>query len=245
MTDNTSPGPTCSLAAHAFQERVAWIAALHQKSLRRSHRQGNVLTLTYEAAAIREIEEMVARERECCAFLGFELSHAGDDVLLVIRVPARASENVDALLAPFDGHQRSADAADCCGACDVSAPVVKKAGRAAGAAAATSATAVVACAACCVLPLAFPAVAATAAGGLLAWLGGAHAWMTGLAAIVVIAAWSWVWWQFAKHDVRPAKSTFGLMGVASLALILALAWPQIEPPLMAALASADAAQSEP
>jgi hypothetical protein len=108
-----------------------------------------------------------------------------------------------------------------------------KTGRVAGAAAATSTTAVIACSACCLLPLAFPAVAASAvAGGLLAWLAGAHVWLTVLAVCAVGAAWLWVWRQSVKRKARPAGSTLGLMAVASLVLLLALAWSHIEPTLM-------------
>ncbi|MGH8062276.1 MAG: hypothetical protein ACREO7_09720 [Pseudoxanthomonas sp.] len=236
MTDNTTPDPACSLTARAFQERVGWIAALNQEFLRRSQRQGNILTLTYGAAARSQVEDMVSRERDCCAFLEFKITSAGEEVVLSVTVPTHATESADKLLAPFLGDQTSAAATECCGACDVPASPVK-AGRIAGTAMATSTTAVVACGACCVLPLAFPAVAATAAGGALVWLGGAHLWMTGLAALTVGAAWLWIWRQSVKRKARAATSTLVLMGLASLALVLAIAWPRIEPSLMAALSS--------
>ena len=187
MTDNTTPDPACSLTARAFQERVAWIAALNQEFLRRSQRQGNLLTLTYDAAARLRVEDMVSRERDCCAFLEFKIISAGEEVVLNVTVPTHATENADKLLAPFLGDQMSAAATECCGACDVPASPVK-AGRVAGTAVATSTAAVVACGACCVLPLAFPAVAATAVGGALAWLGGVHLWVTGLAALTAVGA---------------------------------------------------------
>jgi hypothetical protein len=233
MTANPSSGPACSLEARAFQERVAWIAALNQKSLLRFERQGRTLTLTYDANALHEVEEMVARERDCCAFLEFDIQ-TGDDVVLTITVPVHADESSDRLLAPFYNPQAKVDANACCGACDTPAAPVKTTSGVAGAAAATASTAVLACGACCVIPLAFPAVAATAAGGALAWMGRAHVWMTGLAVLVVIAAWLWIWRQSTRRKARPSASTLGLMGIASLAVLLTLAWPQIEPPLMAA-----------
>lgn len=236
MTDNTSAGPACSLEARAFQERLAWIGVLNQSFLRRSQRQGNTLTLTYDAAARSQVEDMVSRERDCCAFLEFEVTNADEEVELRITVPLHATDNADALLAPFQGNQMSAAAAECCGACDVPASPVK-AGRVAGTAVATSATAVVACGACCVLPLAFPTIAATAAGGALAWLGGAHMWMTGLATLTVAAAWLWIWRQSVKRNARAATSTLILMGLASFASGLAIAWPRIEPSLMTALSN--------
>lgn len=234
MTDNTSSGPTCSLETRDFQERVAWIAALNQEFLRRSERHGSTLTLTYDTAARSQVEDMVSRERDCCAFLEFKITSAGEEVVLNVTVPTHATESADKLLAPFLGGPMSVAATECCGACDVPASPVK-AGRVAGTAIATSTTAVVACGACCVLPLAFPAVAATAAGGALAWLGGAHLWITGLAAFTVGAAWLWIWRQSVRRKARAATSTLVLMGLASLALALAIAWPRIEPSLMAAL----------
>lgn len=236
MTDNTSPGPACSLEARAFQERLAWIGVLNQTFLRRSQRKGNTLTLTYDAAARLQVEDMVSQERDCCAFLEFKVANVDEGVELRITVPAHATENADVLLALFQDDQTPTAAIECCGACDAP-PSPVKAGRVAGTAVASSATAVVACGACCVLPLAFPALAATAAGGVLAWLGGAHLWMTGLAALTVAAAWLWIWRQSVKHNARAATPTLILMGLASLASGLAIAWPRIEPLLMTALSN--------
>lgn len=224
-------GPACSLEGHAFQERLSWIAALNRKYLRRAQRHDRTLTLIYDPAARQEVESLVSRERECCAFLVFGITPGSEDVRLSVTVPTHAVHDVDALLAPFQGKQ-AADAAKCCGTCDAPASPVK-AGGIAGAATATSATAVIACGACCLLPLAFPAIAASAAGGLLAWLAGAHVWLTASATLTVVAAWLWVWRQSVKRKALPARSTLGFMGLASLVLAVALAWPHIEPTLMA------------
>ena len=114
-------------------------------------------------------------------------------------------------------------------------PATVEQGGVAGVAVAGSVTAVVASAACCVLPLAVPALAASAAGGALAWLGGAHAWITWLAAVIVVGAWVWVWRQSATRKARPARSTLWLMGASTAAMVLAFAWPAMEPALMAAV----------
>lgn len=232
MTDTATPGPACSLEGRAFQERITWIAELNRKHLRRAQRQGTTLTLIYDPAARHDVEALVSREQACCAFLEFRITNSSEGVCLDITVPAHASQDADALLAPFQGDRSTAEATACCGACiEPVGPV--KAGRIAGAATATSATAVIACAACCLLPLAFPAVAATAmAGGLLGWLAGAHIWLTVLAVFAVVGAWLWVWRQSVKRKARLATSTRWLMGLASLVLALALAWPHVEPKLM-------------
>lgn len=233
MIDTTTLGSACSLEGRAFQERLAWIAALNRKHLRRAQRQGATLTLTYDPAAWHDVEALVSREQACCAFLDFRITHGSEEVSLDITVPTHASQDANALLAPFQGDRSATQATECCGACIEPVNPVK-AGRLAGAATATSATAVVACAACCLLPLAFPAIAATAmAGGLLGWLAGAHVWLTVLAVVAVAGAWLWVWRQSVKRKARLAPSTSWLMGLASLVLVLALAWPHVEPRLMA------------
>lgn len=233
MNDTAPAGLACSLEGRAFQERVAWIAALNQRHMRRALRQGNTLTLVYDPAARHDVEELMSREQACCAFLEFRIAASSEEVRLDITVPSHASRDADALLAPFQGDQATTDAAECCGTCAAPASPVK-AGRVAGAAAVTSTTAVVACGACCLLPLAFPAIATTAvAGGLLGWLAGAHVWLTVLAVCTVLAAWLWVGRQSVKRKARPAGSTLGLMGLASLVLMVALIWPRMEPTLMA------------
>lgn len=231
MADTIISGPACSLEGRAFQERVAWIAALNQRYLRSAQRQGPTLTLTYDPAARADVEP-ISREQECCAFLDFGIADTHEEVRLTITVPAHAAPQADVLLAPFQGDGSQPTSSECCGTC---APTVHpvKASRVAGAAAATSATAVLACGACCLLPLAFPAIVASSAGGLLAWLAGAHIWLTVLATCAVLAAWVWVWRQSVKRKARPAGATLGLMGLASAVLVLALVWPRMEPTLMA------------
>jgi hypothetical protein len=105
-------------------------------------------------------------------------------------------------------------------------------GRTASVAALTTATGAVACGVCCVLPFAFPAVAAAGTGGLLAWFGAAHWWATGLAAVVVGGAWIAVGVQSYQARVRPSRATLYAMALATGALLLAIVWPQIEPDLI-------------
>lgn len=229
----TNADPSCSLESRAFQERVAWIATLNRQFLRSSERNGRFLRLVYDSAALGQVEEMVARERDCCAFLDFELRQ-GAAVELIVTVPAHAEEHAEQLLAPFHQPEALADANACCGTCNAPAPPVR-AGTPTGAALTTSAAAALACSACCVLPLAFPAIAATAAGGMLVSLGRAHLWVTVLAVVIVVAAWLWIWRQAATRKARISNATLGWMGVASLVTLIAVAWPQIEPSLMAVL----------
>lgn len=92
--------------------------------------------------------------------------------------------------------------------------------------------AVIGCAACCVAPLAFPVLALGASGAVLAWFAGAHMWITGLALLIVLAAWGWLGWRTLRRGHPLARSTVIMMSLSTLMLALALVWPRIEPALM-------------
>jgi hypothetical protein len=157
------------------------------------------------------VREMVKREQACCGFLAFDLREEGQELRLTITAPEEARGAAETLFDQF------------------------AAGAGHGGARATCATGAAACAAGCVLPLALPAVALASTGTMLAWLAGAHAWMTALASIAVAAAWVRIWRESARSSARPARSTLYMMAVATFLLALALAWPLIEPKLLAVL----------
>lgn len=108
-------------------------------------------------------------------------------------------------------------------------------GKAVGVTAAAVSTTAAACAVCCVLPFALPAAALAFFGGVLAWLAGAHRWVTAVAVLAVIAAWLWVANRSYKSRAKPAKTTLGVMLVATTMLGLALLWPRLEPSVIALL----------
>lgn len=108
-------------------------------------------------------------------------------------------------------------------------------GKAVGATAAAVSTAAAACAVCCVLPFALPAAALASFGGVIAWAAGAHRWVSVVALLAVIAAWLWVALGSYKSRARPAKTTLGVMLVATTMLGLALLWPRLEPSVIAFL----------
>ena len=110
-------------------------------------------------------------------------------------------------------------------------------GKIVAATAAATATGALACAACCVLPFAFPAVAIAGTGSIIAWLVGAQGWTMGIALIAVAGGWIWVGSQSLRHKARPAMSTLGAMGAASVLLALAAVWPMVEPILIELLIS--------
>jgi hypothetical protein len=114
--DQPASAPSCSLDGHAFQERVASIAAFHARALVSQQRVGCRLVLTYADGSGPEVADMVARERDCCAFLDFEIRTTNAGIVLTITVPENQADHADALLAPFDGSDAKATAS-CCGTC--------------------------------------------------------------------------------------------------------------------------------
>lgn len=97
----TSTTPiACTLSPAALGGRTAWIGALNRSALRSLVQEPTMLTLTYAASAEPDLRELVRLERECCAFLAFELGQdAPDTVTLRIRAPE--GEGTEHLLAPF------------------------------------------------------------------------------------------------------------------------------------------------
>ena len=97
----------------------------------------------------------------------------------------------------------------------------------------TSSGALLACSACCVLPVALPAVALALGATTLSWMEAAHSWLTLAAALMLLAAWGLVWRQSARTGRRAAKSTIYMLGAATVLTGVALAWPLLEPSLIA------------
>jgi cytochrome bd-type quinol oxidase subunit 2 len=111
---------------------------------------------------------------------------------------------------------------------------ITPAGKAAGTAA-IAALAAAACTACCILPFTLPAVILASAGGTIAVLDHAHAWVTRLAIFAVACAWLWIAWQLRKTQRRAARSTVVVMIIATLLTTVAASWPVIEPVALNAL----------
>ncbi len=117
-----------------------------------------------------------------------------------------------------------------------SALSVRNSKQVAGATALTSSTAaVVAGAACCVLPLALPAAALAAGGGFLAWLADAHVWITGVAAVMVTAAWLIVFRQSRRSGLKAHRGTVIVLTISTALMMLAFGWSAIEPQVVRAL----------
>ncbi|MBY3038776.1 hypothetical protein [Rhizobium laguerreae] len=102
-TDEKSDAPpiACTLDAGDFKTRTAQIEALAFRHLRNLSRQRLSIELTYAAEALPELRELVRKERECCAFLHFDLREDRDSVRLRITAPESVGDAADTLFAHF------------------------------------------------------------------------------------------------------------------------------------------------
>lgn len=91
----------CTLGAGDFKERVAGIRDLARRSLRNSRREPLRLHLTYTADALAEVEDLVAKESDCCSFLDFDLRHDAKATRLTITAPVETLAAADELFAHF------------------------------------------------------------------------------------------------------------------------------------------------
>lgn len=91
----------CTLGAGDFNDRVAGIRALAKRWLRTSHRRGLQLERVYAPEALAEVEDLVAKERDCCRFMGFDLEHDEHSVRLTIAAPVDAMSAANDLFAHF------------------------------------------------------------------------------------------------------------------------------------------------
>ncbi len=95
----------CSLDAGELRERLAEIEAVGTESLIEKSREGerHVLRFRADAETERRLEEIVAAESRCCAFLDLELTRQGDELTLTLAAPSGGEEIADELAVSFAG----------------------------------------------------------------------------------------------------------------------------------------------
>jgi hypothetical protein len=152
-----------------------------------------------------------------------------------------------AITCSVEGGTGSDSMSQCCGTCAPGTgnpvndtgqdpiPGGARTGKKVGATAAAVATVAVACGVCCVVPLSIPAIGLGGFGAALAWFGAAHAAIRIVATALVLMGWAWVLRDAVMRAARPSAPTLWLMGVATLALAAAIAWPWLEPAIASAL----------
>jgi hypothetical protein len=99
----SEPPIACSLDAIALPKRLAEIAGLGRDALIDTRLNGTRAQLRFAAGSgIRaRVEEIVAAEARCCAFLQMRVSDELDTVVLTIDAPADAKLVLDELVAAF------------------------------------------------------------------------------------------------------------------------------------------------
>jgi hypothetical protein len=93
----------CSLDAADLEQRLAAIAAVGADSLIAHEVRGgrHLLRFRGDGATQRRLEEIVAAEAQCCAFLDLSLSDEDGELLLAIVAPDDAQAVADGLAAAF------------------------------------------------------------------------------------------------------------------------------------------------
>jgi hypothetical protein len=226
MTMVETPPIACTLRPGELRERLAWIGTLNRDALRGYERRDLALDLRYAPQAVDRIREMIRNEAACCSFLTFDMHEGREEIRLTITTPEDAREAADML---FEQFVAGASSPPPHGGSSPTSPLSE--------ATPTLATGAVACGACCVLPFALPAAALASTGSVLAWLAGAHAWITGLALFSVLGAWAWIAWDTARSQRRLAQSTVYVMTAATLLTAVAVLWPLIERQIVRALST--------
>lgn len=102
----TDPPIACTLTSDAYRARLMEIAALGREALRHVEQRDGVIELRYAAEAGERVRRLVDQERACCAFLGFEIHERGDEVQVLVTVPAAADAAVPELLRELTGAVR-------------------------------------------------------------------------------------------------------------------------------------------
>lgn len=91
----------CTLDGAALQRRLAWIRRVTDRHLLSHRLDGTVLRLTYRGAALSDLEQIVAQERDCCAFMRYSLERLPDAVMLTIDAPRGAGTDARWLFEQF------------------------------------------------------------------------------------------------------------------------------------------------
>lgn len=101
-TDVKADAPiACTLDAGDFKTRTAQFEALASRHLKHVSREPLLIELTYAAEALPELRDLIGKEKECCAFLDFDLKEVRDGVRLRITAPEAARDAADTLFAHF------------------------------------------------------------------------------------------------------------------------------------------------
>jgi hypothetical protein len=93
----------CSLDAGGLEQRLAAIAEVGAEALSGRSVEGGRHELRFRSdpKTRRRLEEVIAAEAECCAFLELSLREAGGELILSIAAPEAGQSTADALAGAF------------------------------------------------------------------------------------------------------------------------------------------------
>jgi hypothetical protein len=93
----------CSLGAGDLAQRLSAIAEIGAESLidRRANEGRHLLRFRSDPKTQRRLEDVIAAEAECCAFLDLSLEEDGDDLILSIAAPEAGQATADGFAAAF------------------------------------------------------------------------------------------------------------------------------------------------
>ncbi len=91
----------CTLGPESLGPRLAWIRRVTEQSLIDHELAGATLRLMYRTEAQHELEQIVAKERECCSFLTYSLERTASAVQLIIHTPPGTEANAKWLFDQF------------------------------------------------------------------------------------------------------------------------------------------------
>jgi hypothetical protein len=106
MSGALASGVACQLPDEQLPQRLSAIASLAKRFLVSEREEGSTLRLTYGAAAAPELTALMQAEKECCGFLGFQMSRTAGYVHLSITAPAGADKFGRDLMDHFRGQAR-------------------------------------------------------------------------------------------------------------------------------------------
>jgi hypothetical protein len=98
--DSTKP-IACSLGPAELPRRFAFIRELNRRALREWKRDGTQLRLAYDGDAEPEVRELVAMERQCCAFLDFLMERQDRLFLVTVTAPIDATDAIAEIYSEF------------------------------------------------------------------------------------------------------------------------------------------------
>ncbi|WP_287398299.1 hypothetical protein [Sphingomonas sp.] len=107
----------CTLDGGSFKARMAWIADLNSRALKAVRRDDLRLELDYALPALADVQQLIAQEQACCAFLLFDLTEGEEVVTLAITAPEIARDAAESLFGLFQETVLQTAACGCTGGC--------------------------------------------------------------------------------------------------------------------------------